>query len=288
MACTCTCTGSTRLPLTLIISQHRCDSRQSSLDVLSVSIAVYAKANRFFCGQGKPAPARRKKAALLAKSKLGPGKILDVPVAGAELPVLACSTAARQPSQLRPPLYPSPAKEIATGHGLLPVSAGLHISPRFSGEVRHPAGRASAQLGPAAKGSSGAGPGHTWAALPLPNGILGPSSAHAFSQTESGWLDPQKAAAAPGCSHAPHTMGSADPTWSSMRPWQNRLGKFLPHPQRRRSEYPRRCAADSQAEPHELVRACDYNACCWSPKSAFLISAKHLPQCSGALDTMVI
>ncbi len=206
--------------------------------------------------QGKPAPARRKKAASVPKSKLAPGKKQGGAEAGKALP---CSTAARQvPQLMRPPLYPGPAKVPVGQHQLL---VPQQMVPRFALEARNPPGSTSgmgapqlansrhpAQHGAAANG--GVPSSHQWASLQIPQNFPG----GAFDDLSLDWLDDPGGMLVPNASSAQLKARSvpAKPAQSRgalpvvpqapkrWRPSDNSHGPFLPHPRRLRSAHPKR------------------------------------------------
>ncbi len=205
--------------------------------------------------QGKPAPARRKKAASMPKSKLGPGKKQAAAEAGKPLP---CSMASRQAPQLmRPPLYPGPAKGPAPLVGQQHLLPPQHMAPRFSPEARNRPGSISGMgapqpgsskrpvQGPTANGGAPSSQ-QMWALLQIPNNFLGgglddlglsldwldpggamPPAPAASSVQPTARMAPAKPAQAKGVGHAPTRTTNAH-------------GPFLPHPRRPRSALPRR------------------------------------------------
>ncbi|KAK9916903.1 hypothetical protein WJX75_008564 [Coccomyxa subellipsoidea] len=119
----------------------------------STTASVPASSGPASISQGKPAPARRKKAASVPKSKLGPGKKQAAAATGKPLP---CSMVARQPPQLmRPPLYPGPAKipnnflgggldDFAFGASLDWLDPGGALPPAAATSTTQTAARAAA------------------------------------------------------------------------------------------------------------------------------------------------
>lgn len=206
--------------------------------------------------QGKPAPARRKKAASVPKSKLGPGKKQGAAEAGKALP---CSTAARQvPQLMRPPLYPGPAKVPV---GQQQQLASQHMAPRFTPEARNrpgttcgmgvpqPAnGRNPSQHGVVA--NRGIPSSHQWASLQIPHNFPGGG----FDDLSLDWLDDPGGMLAPNASAVQLNARSAPPKPVQSRgaaliapqgpkrrkPSDNSNGPFLPHPRRLRSVHPKR------------------------------------------------
>lgn len=182
-------------------------------------------------------------------------------------PLLACSAAARQPSQLRPPLYRGPSikgsASLPLGPGQQIGHAGPQLPARFSpGHRSQPAGPSGGGAAPShlrAPGNTGSGilpkPGQSWAGLQIPNGLMGSGGfTDDFNLDNLDWLDPEFPAGPAGGTKGPVVHGSRSNSVplgavSGKQPWQNEQGIFLPHPKRRRSEYPKRY----DRSPHLLI-----------------------------------
>lgn len=209
--------------------------------------------------QGKPAPARRKKAASVPKSKLGPGKKQAAAATGKPLP---CSMVAHQPPQLmRPPLYPGPAKVPVPvpgqQHLLAPsLSADARNRPASTSAAAQPAGsRRPGQLNQHGAAANGGPPGsqQMWASLQIPNNFLGGGLDDFAFGASLDWLDPGGAlppAAATSATQTAARAAAAKPAQTKgpaqaptrQGPTSNTHGPFLPHPQRPRSTIPKRLA----------------------------------------------